>query len=178
MIRINLLPVRASKKRELGRQWLVLGALVLGAAVTGNYFWWADSERTLAAIKQRIARYQADIETLNKIIGEVSTIKEEKAQMEQKLGVLKKLRDGRTGPVRVMDELASVIPARVRLQAYEEKEGGVNLVGSGATHDDVAAFLRKLKGSRFFGDAQLKFTRVAGENRVEFNIVCSVKYST
>ena len=37
MIRINLLPVRAAKKREMGRQILVLFAIVLAGAVVGNY---------------------------------------------------------------------------------------------------------------------------------------------
>jgi len=42
MIRINLLPVRAVKKREMGRQVLVLFAVVLLGAGLGNYFWYAD----------------------------------------------------------------------------------------------------------------------------------------
>jgi hypothetical protein len=36
MIRINLLPVRAAKKREFGRQQLILFGLILFGAVLGN----------------------------------------------------------------------------------------------------------------------------------------------
>ncbi len=36
MIRINLLPVRASKKREFGRQQLILLALILVIVGVGN----------------------------------------------------------------------------------------------------------------------------------------------
>ena len=47
MVRINLLPIRASKKRELGKQWLVLFALVAVASFVGNYFWYS---RTAVAV--------------------------------------------------------------------------------------------------------------------------------
>ena len=37
MIRINLLPVRQVKKREMGRQILILAAVVVAAGLIGNY---------------------------------------------------------------------------------------------------------------------------------------------
>jgi type IV pilus assembly protein PilN len=177
MIKINLLPVRASKKRELGRQWLVLLALSVVAAVVGNYLWWNQEELALQAVRSRITKYEQDVATLNKIIGEVKNIKKEKAEMEQKLGVLKTLRDGRTGPVRVLDELTALLPQRVWLQSMEEGSGKVTFVGVGSSHEEVANFLKKLKSSKFFSAPVLKNTRQSGENKVDFSITCTVKYS-
>jgi len=37
MIHINLLPVRAAKKREFGRQQLILFGLILVGGLLGNY---------------------------------------------------------------------------------------------------------------------------------------------
>lgn len=177
MIKINLLPVRASKKRELGKQWLLLFALSVIAAVVGNYLWWNQEEFALQAVKTRITKYEQDVATLNKIIGEVKNIKKEKAEMEQKLGVLKKLRDGRTGPVRVLDELTAILPQRVWLMNMEEGGGNVSFAGIGSSHEEVANFLKKLKGSKFFMNPVLKTTKQVGENRVDFQITCHVKYS-
>lgn len=176
---INLLPVRASKKRELGRQWLVLFGLVFLAAVLGNYFWYSERQKTLEAVKGRIAQYERDIATLNKIIGEVKNIKAEKADMEQKLGILKKLRDGRSGPVKVMDELATIIPQRVWLSTYEENAGNLNLVGTATSLEEVANFVKKLQGSKFFSGPRLAgpVRAEAGGERVSFTISCGVKYA-
>ena len=177
MIRINLLPVRASKKQEAGKQWLLLFALTLVGALVGNYFWWSQTDAKLELINARITKYQQEVATLNKIIGEVKNIKAEKKAMEDKLLVLKKLRDGRTGPVRVFDELATLIPQRVWLTNYEEGGGTVNFAGAGSSHEEVANFVKKLKSSKFFSNPQIKSQRQTGENKVEFNISGAVKYS-
>ena len=176
MIRINLLPVRASKKREAGKQWLALFVLVTVASLVGNYFWYSDAERRLTAINQRIVRYQKDVQTLNKIIGEVKNIKAEKKEMEDKLAILRKLRDGRTGPVRVLDELSNIIPQRLWVKSWDDNDGAVSIQGSAINHEEVSTFLKKLKASKFFSDPVLKFTRQTGEARVDFQITARVVY--
>lgn len=176
MIRINLLPVRASKKREAGKQWLALFAVVTVVAVVGNYLWYADAQRRHQAIKQRITRYQADVNTLNTIIGEVKNIKAEKQAMEEKLAILKKLRDGRTGPVRVFDELSNILPERLWLRSWDDTGGVITVAGSGLNHEEVSVFLTNLKTSKFFSNPVLKFTKQAAENRVDFQISAGVVY--
>ena len=61
MIRINLLPVRQSRKREAGKQWLALFALTFVAALVGNYFWWNATAQNVVAINERIATYERDV---------------------------------------------------------------------------------------------------------------------
>ena len=48
MVRINLLPVRVSRKKEAGKQQLILFALVLVLGVLGNYLWAASRAGALA----------------------------------------------------------------------------------------------------------------------------------
>lgn len=176
MIRINLLPVRASKKREAGKQWLALFVVVTIVAIIGNYLWYSDAERRLQAINQRIARYKKDVATLNTIIGEVKNIKAEKQAMEEKLATLKKLRDGRTGPVRVFDEVSNILPERIWLKSWDDTGGTLTLAGSGLNHEEVSVFLTNLKNSKFFSNPVLKFTRQAGEHQVNFQISAGVVY--
>ena len=177
MIKINLLPVRASKKRELGKQWLVLFAMVLAGAAVGNFFWYDRTEQTLQAIKTRTQKYQRDNEQLKQIVGDVKNIKAEQAEMEKKLGILQRLRDGRTGPVRVLDELSTIVPQRVWLTTMDQQSGTITFTGSGATLDEISNFMKKLKSSKFFNDPGLKNTRQSGENKVDFVITCGVKYT-
>src|SRR5579864_8542111 len=113
MILINLLPVKAAKKREFGRQQLILFGVLIIAAGVGNYMWYSSVEDQLRRLDSDINRTKAEIAQLEKTIGEVKSIKEDKKALEDKLKILDTLKKGRTGPVKVMDELATIIPQKV-----------------------------------------------------------------
>lgn len=145
MIRINLLPVRAVKKREMGRQFLVLGAGVLVLAVVLNAAWYLDRNSTSNRNAERIAATQARIAELEKVIGEVNNINKRKREVEEKLKVLDELRRGRSGPVRMLDALSTATPKKIWLKDFDEKGNAVKLEGTAVSHDDVAEFMRALQ---------------------------------
>lgn len=143
-IRINLLPVRQVKKREMGRQFLVLvaGAVIIGGA--GNYYWYStrDDERTRR--QDQVAETQRRIDALEKQIGEVNDLKKRKKEVEDKLAVLDKLKKQRSGPVKLLDALASAMPKKVFINDFDEKSNAVRILGSGESHEDVSEFMRGL----------------------------------
>jgi type IV pilus assembly protein PilN len=144
MIRINLLPVRAVKKREVGRQILVLYALVLVLTAVLNGLWYRDRAGDEQRNKERLAQTQQRIDELQKVIGEVNNINKRKKEVEEKLKILDGLRRGRSGPVRMMDALATATPKKVWLKDFEEKSNTVKITGTAVSHDDVAEFMRSL----------------------------------
>ena len=145
MIHINLLPVRQEKKREVGRQFLVVvgGALLL--TLLGNWLWYdglASEEKKNA---QRMAATQARIAELEKVIGEVDKINARKKDVQAKLAILADLRKQRTGPVRMLDALSTSIPKKVWLTGFDEKSSAVKMTGRAVSHEDVAEFMRALQ---------------------------------
>src|SRR5947209_9833600 len=156
MILINLLPVRAAKKREFGRQQLVLFVLLLVLAGIGNFFVYNRFESELRSLDKQITSTRAEIAQLEKTIGEVKSIKEDKKALEDKLRILDTLKKSRTGPVKVMDELAAIIPQKVWITDYTEQGGGVTMVGFAATYQDLSAFSNKLKASTHFSNITIK----------------------
>ena len=177
MIRINLLPVRAAKKREYGRQQLVLFALILVLAAIGNYFWLNRVESERVALEQRIAATRAEIAQLEKTIGEVKSIKDDKKALEDKLKILDTLKKGRTGPVKVMDELATIIPQKVWVVEYSEVAGGVTMNGQAAAYEDLSAFSKKLKASTHFTNITIKGARQRPDGIVDWVITCNANYA-
>ena len=145
MIRINLLPVRAVKKREMGRQVLVLGAGVMALAVVLNAVWYLDRNSTSNRNQEKIAATKSRIAELEKVIGEVNDINKRKREVEEKLKVLDELRRGRSGPVRMLDALSTATPKKVWLKDFDEKANQVKLEGTAVSHDDVAEFMRALQ---------------------------------
>jgi type IV pilus assembly protein PilN len=178
MIRINLLPVRAAKKREFGRQQIVLLALLVVGGVVANFFWYKGESDKLSAKEQRIVSTKAEIAQLEKTIGEVKSITQDKKALEDKLKILEQLKKGRTGPVKVMDELATIIPQKVWMGEYAEQGGVVAMRGWAVTYEDLSTFAQKLKGSKYFSNVTIK--KASQKNQggtVEWEINCNANYS-
>ena len=177
MIKINLLPVRAAKKREFGKQQLVLAALLLVLAGIGNYFWYNRVDSELTQLDRQIATTRAEIAQLEKTIGEVKSIKEDKKALEDKRRILDTLKKGRTGPVKVMDELATIIPQKVWLNAYNEQNGAVTMTGSAGAYEDLSTFSKKLKESKHFSDIVIKTAKQRADGNVDWTILCKSDYA-
>ncbi len=144
MIRINLLPVRQGKKRELGRQFIVVAVGLTVMALIGNWFWYGTLASQRDKNQARIDDTKRRISELDKVIGEVKNINTHRKEVNEKLDVLKKLRKGRTGPVKMLDALATATPKKVWLTDFEEKSSVVSMKGRAVSNEDVADFMRSL----------------------------------
>lgn len=183
MIRINLLPVRVSKKKAAGKQQLLLFALVLVLGYVGNLVWAQARASELKTRLAKVAKTREEIAQLDRIIGEVKNIKEQQAALREKLGILAELKAGRSGPVRVMDALASLTPKRLWITKLEEKAGTATISGSASTFDDVSAFMTALKGNPHFGNVELARTTATTTatakkvDLVEFALTLQILYA-
>jgi len=182
MVRINLLPVRVSKKKEAGKQQLLAFAAALVVGLAANYAWSSSRAADLKAREAKLARTREEIAQLERIIGEVKNIKDAQQELQKKLDVLDKLKQGRSGPVRMLDELATVTPRQLWLGKLEEKGGAMTFTGSAASIDDVSEFMTKLKQSKYFTKVELKKTTAVkatgrAERQVSFEITTAVRYN-
>jgi type IV pilus assembly protein PilN len=183
MVRINLLPVRVSKKKEAGTQQLAIFAVLLVAGLAANYLWQGSRASDLKLRQAKLARTKDDVAQLERIIGEVRNIKAQQQELQQKLDVLDRLKSGRSGPVRVLDEVATITPKQLWLSKMSEKGGAVNFTGSALSIDDVSAFMTALKGSKHFSGIDLKRTTATGaagqggDRVVTFEINATVEYA-
>jgi len=177
MILINLLPVRAAKKREFGRQQLVLFVLLLVLAGIGNFFVYNRFESELLSLDKQIVTTRNEIAQLEKTIGEVKSIKEDKKALEDKLKILDTLKKGRTGPVKVLDELATIIPQKVWIVDFNEQGGAVAMNGAASSYEDLSNFSKKLKASTHFSNITIKTARQRADGTVDWIITCNTNYS-
>jgi type IV pilus assembly protein PilN len=145
MIRINLLPVRAVKKQEAGKQQLALLAVALVVALAGNIYWYVSRARERDRGAAQVTSVRKEIAELDRIIGEVKNIKGEIQKLEEKLKVLDTLKKGRTGPVKLLDAMATAIPKNVWLKQMVNAGGSLALEGSAISNDDLAALMKALE---------------------------------
>ena len=182
MIRINLLPTRQARKKEEGRKQLAILAACVIAALGGNYLWYSNLDGTLTEMKQAVSKLQSEIKQLDSIIGEITNIKKDQKDLEEKLAVLERLRKGRTGPVKMLDALATLMPERVWIRELDEKGGSLTLRGYAVTNEDLADFMREIKKNDLFSEPALKRAsqvenRDNGTRVIEFELSCGVNFS-
>jgi type IV pilus assembly protein PilN len=183
MIRINLLPVRVSKKKAAGKQQLVLFAVLVVAGFVGNLLWAQARASDLKTRQVKLAKTREEITQLDRIIGEVKNIKEQQAALREKLDILAELKASRTGPVRVMDALATLTPKRLWISTLDEKGGNATLTGQAATIDDVSAFMTALKGNPHFSQVELSKTAESAAtgarkiDLVDFTLTAQINYA-
>jgi type IV pilus assembly protein PilN len=180
MVRINLLPVRVSKKKEAGKQQLVLFAVLLAAGIVGNVIWSQHRADELKKKETNVAKTKADVARLDQIIGEVKSLKSQQEDLKKKLDILDKLKQGRTGPVKMLDELAQITPKHLWLKSMEEKDVKVVFEGTASSNYDVSQFMESLLASKFFGDVELKRTTAKTDGKfrvVDFAINATAKYA-
>lgn len=169
MIRINLLPVKASRKQEAGRQQLAIFAFVLIAAVGGNAYVWhlRDAEQT--RLQAQVQKTQAQIAELDKVIAEVKDINNKEQELRTKLDALNTLKAGRAGPVKVLDAFQTAMPKKVWVATVGETGGAMKISGTAMSQDDLAEFMSSLQnvvdtpegiGRLVAGDANSKESRV------------------
>src|SRR5512134_2779447 len=108
MIRINLIRGKRKKRRELnaGSAWIALPLVVLA----GTLYFHTTVSGKISRLNTDIAKANADIERLKKEIGEVEKFKARKAELQKKVDIISNLQAGRTGPVKVLDAVSSLIP--------------------------------------------------------------------
>jgi type IV pilus assembly protein PilN len=188
MIRINLLPIKQDRRREAGRNQVIIafGFLLLEALVC-----WVVHTNLAEKVKEQQNKNQneqAEVDRIKKGIQDQAKILSEIAVYERRQGAIESLKDGRVGPVYVMLELSKLMSKggrpqidnvryqemiqtdpttgynpdwdfrRVWLSDFKEKERAIELQGQGLTHEDVAEFLRRVNLSDFFVKSELVST--------------------
>lgn len=178
MIKINLLPVRAAQKKEKLRSQLsvlFLCIILVGAGCGALY---VQQMFAIDGLKEDIANINRKNADLKKTLGEVANYEKKKKDLEQKLAVLNQLEEGRSGPVRLLDELSNALPAlpaKVWLTQFSESGGTIDMQGYGDNEGTVARFMQNLEASAYYKNIELGVTEqasVGGMKMQKFTLRC------
>jgi type IV pilus assembly protein PilN len=112
--------------------------------------------------KARVSQMQRDIDQFKPQLEQVAAFRQKKAELEKKIDVIDELDRARSGPVRVMSELASRTPERLWLTSVSTAAGKIHLKGESMDNELVAVFLRGLGDSEYFTEVDLDGTRLEG----------------
>jgi type IV pilus assembly protein PilN len=97
MIRINLLPVRAAKKKESVRQQISISILAIAGVLVLAFGIYMVTVAKISAANDEIAKSEQEIKRLKEKIGEIDNIKKFQAEVKKKLDILNQLRRDKRG---------------------------------------------------------------------------------
>lgn len=161
MIRINLLPFRAARKKEnIRRQLMVYGlSVVLLFSIMGYTLFYLTS--TLNGLKAEEKRTQDELKTYEQTIKKIGELEKKIKEIRAKLEVIRELEKNKTGPVHLLDEIAMAVPKqKLWLSTMKEAKGTLTLAGTAMDNETVALFMTNLENSDYISGVDLQSAKL------------------
>ncbi|MDD5299198.1 MAG: PilN domain-containing protein [Gallionella sp.] len=164
MIRINLLPHRAEKRRARQIQFaalsvisVVLGVLLVGfghAALSGRISY---QERRNEYLKQETA-------ILDKQIAEIKKLREETQALLERKNVVENLQSTRSDVVHLLDQMLRILPDGVYLKTLKQTGNKINISGYAQTNARISTLMRAVENSPWLDSPSLGEIHAATAN--------------
>jgi type IV pilus assembly protein PilN len=155
MIRINLLPVRAAKRKESARQQIIILLGTLTIILLLNLLVYFYLVVKIRSTNEEIARSEQELVELKNKIGKIKELEKLKSEVQKKLDVLSRLRRDRSGPVKRLQSLSQSTPEKLWLTSYSENGSSINLKGISFDEELIASFMKSIEASVDFEKVEL-----------------------
>ena len=169
MIRINLLPVREARRKADMQQQLLLLGLVIGVSVVVCLIGQFAMLASISSAEGRVAQLNSQISEFQSQLQQVEEFKKKASEIERKLDVIHKLALSRSGPVRLLDELASRAPQKLWITSLQAEGTRIQLKGMSLDTELIAEFLNRINDSPYLKDVELKSTELAEAGGLKLN---------
>lgn len=179
MIRVNLLAVRAARKKENVRRQVSIFFLTTFFGICAMGYFYFSLNGTIGKLTDQISSAQQELAELEVISRKVKEIQDKLNKLNAKMDIIQKLDTNRTGSVRIMDALTSLVVAqKMWLTTLKETGGMMTLNGVAVDNKTIADFMRRLEGSPYFDQINLVSSKQVGMGEGRkfngFNINCQV----
>jgi len=178
MIKINLLPLRAAKKKETAIQQVSIFCFSIALVGLIVILLYGLKLGQISSAKNDITTANAKINELKAKIGKLEELKKFKEQVKKKLDVLAQLRKNKTGPAQRLATLSDITPEKLWLTAYAESSDSVKLAGVAFTEDLIAQFMRSVQASNDYTGVELIVSEqkeISGTKLKSFELVFKLK---
>lgn len=176
MIRINLLPFRAARKKENIRRQISIFMLMFAlTAVTLVYYNNALNSK-INGLETEIKSKKAELATYQKAIQEIKQIQKRLTDLENKTRIINQLNVNRGWPLSFLDSINDlIIEKRMWLTSLSLKGDSINIKGIALDNKTVADFMTRLEVSKLYSNINLQTVNqkiILKYNLKSFDISC------
>jgi len=173
MIRINLLPFRAARKRENIRRQVSISGLLFLLILLLLGVWFIHLNGSLSSLKDKESSKKTELAGYQKELNEIKKLEKDIKEINTKLDVIKDLEKGKTGPVLLLSTIADAVPKdKLWLTSLSEGNGKLTLTGTAMDNETVALFMNNLAAAKdVITSVELK--SAIGKDIKEYNLKVS-----
>jgi len=147
MIRINLLPHRAEKRRTRQVQFIALSVIsvVLGALLVG--FVHAAISSEISYQERRNAYLKQETAILDKQIEEIKKLREQTQSLLARKDAVEKLQSDRSDVVHLLDQMLRILPDGVHLKTLKQTGSKISVAGYAQSNARISTLMRAIEDS-------------------------------
>ncbi len=178
MIRINLLPFRAARKKENVRQQATIFVLMVILLAIGLGWWHIVLANKISKLSDNIKSAKTELAAYKKKVDEVNRLKRELEILQSKINVIKKLEANRKEPLQLLEQMTElIIPEQMWLTNLVSRPNTVGLSGIALDEKTTADFMINLDKSGLFRKESVALNTLSATQRnkisvKQFNITC------
>lgn len=180
MIRINLLPSGRRPVEERVRKEVSLFLLLIFFSLAAMAYFHVGHTRDIKRLNQEKKQADSEIKRYQGRQKQLKQLEQQQNVLKQKLKVIEDLRKNRDLPVRVLDELASRIPAdKMWIQKLTQKGNILTIEGVARGNETIAQFMESLARSPYI-DADAVVLKQSRQVMIQeyklknFNLTCKI----
>lgn len=173
MIRVNLLPHRAEKRKARQIQFIAFGviSLILGIVVVGLVH--AAISSQIAYQERRNEYLKQEIVKLDKQIAEIRKLREQTESLLSRKTVVENLQSTRSDVVHLLDQMLRILPDGVYLKSIKQTGSKINMVGYAQSNARVSTLMRAIEDSPWLDSpalVEIHATTANGVRMSEFTL--------
>jgi type IV pilus assembly protein PilN len=179
MMRINLLPYRAEKRRARQIQFIAFSvmALLLGGVIVGLVH--ATISTRIFYQEQRNEYLKAETAKLDKQIDEIKKLREVTEALIARKTVVENLQTTRSDAVHLLDQMLRILPNGIYIKSLKQNGNAIVMVGSAQTNARVSTLMRSIESSPWLESPALVVikatTGIGGQRENEFTLNFNLK---
>ncbi|UCG12293.1 MAG: PilN domain-containing protein [Deltaproteobacteria bacterium] len=180
MIRINLLPAGRRPMEEKIRREVSLFFLLIFFSLAVMAYLHVDHSRDIKRLTKEKTQTQAEITRYRGRQKQLKALEKKQKVLKQKLAIIDNLRKNRDLSVRLLDELASRIPAdKMWFRKLSRKGNTVSIEGVARGNETIAQFMESLAKSPYINPnrvvlKQSRQEKIKGFKLKGFNLTCQI----
>jgi len=165
MAKINLLPWREERRKDLLNGFLVmLGLVALFAVLTVGIVHFYHSQ-LIERQNTRIGYIDKRIKEVDKKITEIKELEKQKEALLSRMRAIESLQRDRPLIVHLFDELVRSLPEGLSIVNLKQEGPKITITGEAQSNARVSSFMRKIERSEWIKGAKLKVIKESNKGK-------------
>lgn len=168
MIKINLVKSKKKKFRPIYLEVFMFLLLIAALVFSFNIIVKTLNNRA-QIIQTEIDKLNRELRKLQNVKKEVDAFKKQKSELQNKINIVKNLKQDQKGYYKVLTKFEKAMPEDVWVSSFDFNGSGINISGSSLRTSSVNEFIVNLYRAEIFSNVNLKVVRKKTVENIDIN---------